>query len=208
MYTTVKLLTVSYMMAILNLSAQPCGPEGRGNTPLDDHEKHLNRGKNKSSAVPKKDPEVISIEALKDGRAPKKDADAWWEGAYVEINDAYLVTAEEQGPETCNCGLADERKKDGDVHINIGNKRDLKDKNNNYYVVVEITPSYKKLHPNYEQVLNSLKDKRVTVRGYLLYDYKHEGNSINYCGACTDRGVWRKTCWEVHPVTFVAAYKP
>jgi hypothetical protein len=186
--------------------AQKCPPEGRKQGGmLSPEEKAFNKKKNKSSVVPKAKAEIISISALKSGKTKKDDKDYWYEGAYIEVNDAYLIDYKEQGGETCNCQEADNDVDDskGDVHINIGNRKDLTDRNNDYYVVVEITPSYKKLHPDYKRELKELEGKKVTLRGYLFYDSEHERNSINYCSTCSEKGVWRKTCWEIHPVTFI-----
>jgi hypothetical protein len=73
--------------------------------------------------------------------------------------------------------------------------------------VVEITPSYKALHKNVMDSLKLLKNQKVTIRGYLFYDSEHERNSINYCKTCTSKNVWRKSCWEIHPITYIGKSK-
>lgn len=195
-------------LASVNIFAQcpsegSIDPNGSRTSPLTHEEKAFNKKKNKSARVPSSAPEVISINELKSGRTRKDDRDWWWEGAYVEINDAYLIDFKLQGNEQCNCYEGDDDETMADIHINLGNLRDTRDKDNNFYVVVEITPDYKKRHQNVRQKLEALKGKKVIVRGYLFYDGEHERNSVNYCESCSDNGVWRKTCWEVHPVTFI-----
>lgn len=200
-----KLIFFSLVFAAIVASSQNCPKEGKtksGDAP-DEEMALLNKKKNKSSREPSIEAETISIAAIKSGKTKKDDRDYWYEGAYVEMTGAYLINYKEQGGESCNCYEADNDQSKGDVHINVGTKKDLNDKNNIYYVVIEITPSYKKLHPNYKKELKALKGKKVIVRGYLFYDSEHERNSINYCNICSDDGVWRKTCWEIHPVTYI-----
>jgi len=185
-----------------------CPPEGgpkKGKPQLSDDYKEFNRKKNRSAAVPGNSPEVVRLEDILQGKQPVDDKDDFNEGVYIEINDAYLIDYKQQKGESCNCYYANSDKSKGDIHINIGRKESLTKKDNAEYMVVEITPSYKLLHPNHLSDLRSIKGKKVTIRGYLFYDKEHKGNSVNYCQACTKRGVWRKTCWEIHPVTFIGA---
>ena len=68
-------------------------------------------------------------------------------------------------------------------------------------MVVEITPSWKKTHKAYN--IKALVGKRVSITGYLMYDDMHNANAVNSCdNNC--KNVWRKTCWEVHPVVNIA----
>lgn len=203
-----KILTFLFLLLINELCySQNCPPGGKtktGGSP-DSEMEAFNKRKNKSAREPDKNPKPISFSALKSGNGRKNDRNYWLEGAYVELSGAYLIDYKQQGGESCNCYEADNNKSKGDIHINIGTKYDIQNENNNYYVIIEITPSYKKLHPDFLEELQELKGKKIVVRGYLFYDYEHERNSINYCESCSDKGVWRKTCWEVHPVTYIAA---
>ena len=105
-----------------------------------------------------------------------------------------MTSADEQGPESCNCGRASKREKDGDVHMYLSVKTDDEKKNS---MVVEITPAFKKKFPDYEMYLE--KNIKLRVYGYLFYDTEHEGNAFTTCQRC--RSVWRKTNWEIHPIT-------
>lgn len=185
-----------------------CPPEGRarpGKKELSEELKELNRKKNRSVAEPDEEPFVIFFDALQQGRTKTDDRHHWEEGQFVELHGAYLIDFKQQKGESCNCYEADTNKAMGDIHINLGTKADMDEGNNNYYIVVEITPDYRQLHPNVIDELKALEGKEVLVRGYLFYDHEHERNSINYCKKCSDRGVWRKSCWEVHPVTFIGS---
>jgi hypothetical protein len=187
-----------------------CPPEGRerpGKKPLTEEEKEFNRKKNRSCEVPAGEPKVLTIEQLLQGKVAVNDSADWEEGTYVEINDAYLIDMKPQKGESCNCYEGDTAAGRTDLHINIGRVESLTEKNNDHYMVVEITPAYKTLHPDHKTHLDSLKGKKVTVRGYLFYDSEHWYNSVNYCRKCTGTAVWRKTCWEIHPVTYVGETK-
>lgn len=81
----------------------------------------------------------------------------------------FIVDFKEEGKETSNCGKATIKKKDGDVHIYFGLVPDAAKRN---CKVVEITPAFKKLHPDYETLLK--KGSKVKAYGYLIYDYLHD----------------------------------
>jgi hypothetical protein len=208
-----KLQTLLYLAAaMLMLTGQAaaqtpdCPPEGgpgKGRPPLTAEKKEFNRKKNRPAAEPEVQPLVFSINDLFRGTGPVHDREDFSDTAYVELHDAYLMSFHEQGPEDCNCHLATSRERTGDVHINLCTRDNLAAANNNYTLVVEITPSYKALHPGYTEALQALEGKKVIVRGYLFYDDEHERNSVNYCKTCSEKGVWRKTCWEIHPVTYI-----
>lgn len=194
------LLTIGILSALISFGSfqrQTCPEPGKPCTKsgcfADEKEKKLNTAKNRSVTVPDQDPTRIKINMLIN-RGRRDDRDLFLDNAYVEITDGYLIRQDEQGKERCNCNLASEREKDGDIHMYIGLVPDAPIKN---CMVVEITPAWKKKHPEYN--IKAMVGKKVKVRGFLLYDYKHTGNAVNTCESCAN--VWRKTCWEVHPVT-------
>ena len=214
MKTKMKLTILVYVLAILVASASAqtvkCPPEGgpqQGGKPLSEKEKIFNTRKNKSAKEPRIKPLKLTINDLLQGTKPVKDSASFKEGTYVELSGGYLMSFEEKGPESCNCHLADATKGTGDVHINLCTRDNLQAADNNYSLIVEITPSYKALHPQYTDLLKSLKGTKVVVRGYLFYDYEHKQNSVNYCTKCEGKSVWRKTCWEIHPITYIAGSK-
>ena len=169
----------------------PCPPEGSATDPV---RRQLNINKNQSAAVPKKKAVAWDIKQVinADMHDDKNDFEV---NAYVTLN-GYLVSFKEEGPESCNCKEADAGDKTGDVHIYIGLHPDAP---KNECVVVEITPDFKRLHPDYEKYLHN--NVPITITGYLLYDLEHRPQATNTCNKCTT--TWRKTCWEIHPITAI-----
>jgi hypothetical protein len=151
----------------------------------------LNLKKNYSAEPPGRQPEKWDIAAVIHAEKHEDNSD-FTEGTYVYLT-GYIVKFAEQGPEKCNCGEASKPQKNGDVHIYIGLEPDaaLYD-----CVVVEITPDYKRLHPDYAEHLS--KGAQATISGYLFYDEDHRPAAINTCTSCGKP--WRKTCWEIHPI--------
>jgi len=117
------------------------------------------------------------------------------------VIEGFLISFEEEGPESCNCNKATKAKKNGDVHMYLALVKNAPKKN---CIVIEITPNFKKKHPDYQNLFQ--KNARVRVTGYLLYDYLHEANAFTTCTSCNN--VWRKTCWEVHPITKLEIISP
>lgn len=181
------LLTISQFLAI-NAYAQTCPPYGSA---TDEREQKLNVRKNHPANMPNTAPQQLPLNMLIT-RSHQADINNFKEGAYVSVV-GYLLSFKEEGPESCNCGLANASKKTGDVHIYLGLTPTADKKN---CIVVEITPAFKKLHPNYQTYLKN--GSKIKVTGYLVYDFIHERNAVNTCTTCTD--VWRKTCWEIHPI--------
>ena len=186
-----KTFLLLFLIALPTHLFSQCPPYGKTDDPK---ERTLNVAKNKSAKYnASKTPTNVPLNTVITSRK-EDDRNKFFPGAYVTV-EGYLIDKTEEGGETCNCGLANASKKTGDVHIYIGLVPNAAKKN---CMVVEITPSYKKLHPDYDQSL--VKNKKVKVEGYLLYDYLHERNSVNFCNKCTGKAIWRKTCWEIHPV--------
>ena len=174
------------------LFSQPCPKSGNSKTL---EKKNLNILKNASVTVNSSlQPEILPLRNLITSKK-RKDRNLYADGAYV-ITEGYLISFEEEGPEACNCGKAKKSLKNGDVHMYLGLKKNAKKID---CIVVEITPSFKKKHPDYETMMG--KNIKVRITGYLLYDFIHEPQAINNCTSCA--GAWRRTCWEIHPVTAI-----
>jgi len=184
-----------FLIAVLLLSnnllfAQPCPKSGNSTTP---EKKRLNVLKNAGVNVSTSaTPETLPLKNLITSKK-RKDRNLYADGAYV-ITEGYLISFEEEGPEACNCGKAKASLKNGDVHMYLGLKKNAAKID---CIVVEITPAFKKKHLDYETMLG--KNIKVSITGYLLYDFIHEPQAINTCSSCA--GAWRRTCWEIHPVT-------
>ncbi len=172
------------------LFAQPCPKYGNSTTAEKRKLNTLkNAGVNVSSA---RIPQLLPLKNLITSKK-RKDRNLYADGAYV-YTEGYLISFEEEGPEACNCGKAKASLKNGDVHMYIGPKKDALKKD---CIVVEITPAFKKKHPDYETLLE--ENIMVRITGYLLYDFIHEKDAINTCISCLK--AWRRTCWEIHPIT-------
>ena len=153
----------------------------------------LNIGKNKSVNVSSsKTPISISLDSMLS--TTKQDDKDWFNvGDYI-ITEGYLVNAIEEGGESCNCGNANATLKTGDVHMYLGLTKNAKTEN---CIIIEITPAFKKKHPDYGKYL-TLK-KKIRVTGYLLYDYIHRKDALMTCKKCSS--IWRNNSWEIHPIT-------
>ena len=108
--------------------------------------------------------------------------------------EGYTTSAKEQGPESCNCKEATVANKDGDVHMYLSLVKNAPKKNS---MVVEITPMFKEKFPDYKQYM--VKNIKLRVYGFLFYDTEHEDAAFTTCDNCTN--IWRKTNWEIHPIT-------
>jgi hypothetical protein len=193
-----RLLTFfSCVLFFYEAISQPCPKSGSATNAND---KKLNIAKNRSvNASNNPDPEFLALNKLITTKK-KSDKNLFLDGAYV-VTDGFLISFEEEGPESCNCGKASKANKDGDVHMYLALIKNAPKKNS---IVIEITPAFKKKHPDYEDLFQ--KNAKVRVTGYLLYDYLHEANAVKTCTTCGN--VWRKTCWEIHPITNMEPLTP
>ena len=139
--------------------AQRCPSHGSATT---DEKKHLNIWKNHSAKVPSIQPQVLPLNKLIT-RSNKPDFNKFQEGAYI-VTEGYIIDFGEQGAESCNCNKASKSKKNGDVHIALVLSPRASKKN---CVVVEITPSFKKLHPDYASYLVRGSKVRVDRKSHV-----------------------------------------
>ncbi|MEO6404013.1 MAG: hypothetical protein ABIY51_13880 [Ferruginibacter sp.] len=192
MHKTFALASLIFFLA-LSAGLPPkkrCPASGDG---ISKEKKAFNTKKNRSITVaPEWEAEFLPLKNLLPSRQ-RIDKNLWYEGAYV-YTEGYLTSAEEQGPESCNCKQASIKSKDGDVHMYLSLVPEAPKKNS---LVVEMTPAFKKKHLNYAD--NLILYTKVRVYGFLFYDYDHENASFTTCTKCSN--IWRKTCWEIHPVT-------
>jgi hypothetical protein len=102
--------------------------------------------------------------------------------------------------ETCNCLSKDPKK--WDLHLFLSTSDTAKDMKS--MLVVEFTPYSYRRKAKYHSLAfqKSLLHKKVTVTGWVFWDYLHFGNAVNTAPYSKAPGLlWRKTCWEIHPVT-------
>jgi protein involved in sex pheromone biosynthesis len=169
---------------------KPCPKYGDATTQQD---KTLNKKKNRG-VNPKGTAEYVPLRNFLPSKK-RIEKDLYSEDAYI-YTEGYLTSIEEQGPESCNCRESTKKNKDGDVHMFLGLTPAAPKKN---CMVIEITPAYKKKHPDYAD--NLQKGEQYTVYGYLMYDTEHTGSAFTTCKKCGH--TWRKTNWEIHPVTSI-----
>ena len=107
----------------------------------------------------------------------------------------YVVEVSPGGKtETCNCGGMSGQ----DMHIDVVQRRSHAG-NKRRHFVVEITPRWQEELGDRKAVRKEIKGKCVQFTGFLFYDSIHADEAENT--APGRKGNWRKTAWEVHPVT-------
>jgi hypothetical protein len=141
-----RFLAILYclLFCYFQVLSQPCPKSGTAKTPKD---KKLNIAKNRSvNVLNNPDPEFLALNKLITTKK-KQDKDLFLDGAYV-VTEGFLISFEEEGAESCNCNKASESKKNGDVHMYLALVKNAPKKN---CIVIEITPSFKKKHSDYEE---------------------------------------------------------
>lgn len=118
------------------------------------------------------------------------------EGASIT---GYIVKVMPGGIESCNCHA--KAVADRDTHIYVSaDKEHLKP---NECLIVEVTPRFRVLHPEWTTVnlKKTLQGHIATITGWLFVDSEHKSASENdNPGNIHD---WRATVWEIHPVTAI-----
>lgn len=138
--------------------------------------------KNRSAIYPDRMAELISFDSLVNYRDT---------GRFVEIY-VYLMDVKVSSKESCNCHSSNKNDYDWHLTVTIDAKHtDRKDR-----MICEITPKDRDIGFDYVKML---KGKMVTIQGYTFYDTEHVQNS--YKDNPRGTNVWRKSCWEIHPVT-------
>ena len=152
--------------------------------------KVLNSKKNRPVFISKKPKSIVLDSLLKKGDDRKR----FDEQNFVSIT-GYVYEVVGAGKESCNCDSVGYW--NTDIHIYVGNKG-VKSKSECF--IVELSPQSKKKFSNFKSTKdwNVLLGKKVTFIGWLFFDWEHIGNASNTCKKCTR--IWRRTCWEIHPV--------
>ena len=101
---------------------------------------------------------------------------------------------------------------DGDVHLELAQKRRITGERDTIYVVAEVTPPWRQQRRGwaYESLLVAFRPntggatawdagpRRVRLTGWLLYDHPYDKPVTQWT---LDHGKARRTGWEIHPVT-------
>ncbi len=194
-----ELLLVSLLCPILILSA-PKHKKPKCHGVLGDASDRptqvLDSLKNRSNA-----PTSYDNVTIDDILAPGKDSARFNNDMSAKITGFVIDDTLEAG-ESCNCHSP--LSAQHDFHIYMSNKAKARKRE---CMIVEITPAFRDIHPEWtEQFVYSLRGKKITVSGWMLYDFKHTSSSIKYNPG--GKMLWRNTCWEVHPVTSVEVVSP
>ncbi|HLF13912.1 MAG TPA: hypothetical protein VI932_03360 [Bacteroidota bacterium] len=111
------------------------------------------------------------------------------------------------GVESCNCNAKDPRYRDTHIVLVL----DSKDKRATRSVIAEVTPRWREIMRqrgvdwSTEGLKKTLMNKRVRIRGWMLYDWHYTDESENtHPGGKKN---WRATAWEVHPVISIEVLK-
>lgn len=168
------------LMSLCAPDINPCGIKGDGKTKKMQYDDSL---KNR----PATKPTTATFKLFEPGEDSKR-----FKPEQVGQITGYVVNVKWGGSETCNCHT--KNKTDLDIHIEIAQtlnpaKGDV--------VICEVTRFTKTPEMSYENI-KAMTGKKVTVSGYLFFDEEHKQNAINTSPQGTF--LWRRTCWEIHPV--------
>ena len=138
----------------------------------------------------------VTLEAM---LAPGDDRARWRQTAAGMI-EGYVVRVHDAGAESANCFSPTRL----DAHIEVATRADAPPRER---VVVEITPPMRawaqRQGGDWSTVTlqRNLTGRRVRFQGWLLFDSEHDEEAENTRPG--ERGNWRATAWELHPVTAI-----
>ena len=185
------IFAITFSVTVFAQTVKPCPVEGTAKT---DKDKIANRYKNRDiENADEIDTTITLIKML----APGEDSKRFNPDSFVKIT-GYIVEVKPGGIESCNCLSTDDQLQD--KHIYVGLTPNAAKSN---CIIVEVTPKWKKLNPNFNFKL--FIGKKVNIYGYIFFDAEHKGNARNTCDHCAN--IWRATCNEIHPVTEIELIK-
>jgi hypothetical protein len=172
-----------------------CGMEGDARSP---GVQALNRLKNRYTAPSQIDPAITLAEILATGR----DTGRWKVKQGAEVI-GYVSDVKVGGIESTNCRAhaAEQR----DTHIEL--VLDPMASSPTQRVIVEVTPRWRAIMAaqgvdwSTRALRDSLLGRWIKVRGWMLFDVKHQNQSENTPPG-RERN-WRATAWEIHPITSI-----
>ena len=106
--------------------------------------------------------------------------------------------------ETANCGDLTEQFTDTHITVAVQKTNDL-----TKTLIVEVTPWWRQVMAqrgvdwSTATLKQTLQGHTVKFRGWLMFDLDHVDESINTRSANAARQPWRKTAWEIHPITAI-----
>ncbi len=104
------------------------------------------------------------------------------------------------GVETANCHATDALNRDTHIELVL----DATHIAPSQRIIAEVTPRWRAAMAASgvdwsTTALTALKGRRVRLRGWMLYDFEHAGESENTAPGRV--GNWRASAWEIHPIT-------
>lgn len=159
----------------------------------------LNRLKNR--AVGPAPSQVLGV-PIEDLMFTEDDETRWRTDQAVDVV-GYVIEIKPGGKETCNCGATGVA--NTDAHIELVQSPDESEKEDRF--VVEVSPTWRRFMNarGEDWSTSSLKarfeGKWVRVRGWLFFDREHRHNALNTNP--DGKKIWRRTAWEIHPVTAI-----
>lgn len=142
--------------------------------------------------------EAVPIETLIALKVPagvsKRHRDRWPAETLADVRsqekravqvEGYLVAVKQEGPESCNCRL----KQDRDFHMWLAG---LRNGDRRQAMVIEVSPRVRAQHPRWQLKLlrKHVDHGLVRVSGWLMLDPEHPEQV----------GKTRATLWEIHPI--------
>lgn len=130
---------------------------------------------------------------------PGDDRNRWSESRAAAV-EGYVLEVRKGGIESANCFSVVSR----DIHIHIGARPDAPPQE---MVVVEVTPRIREwaerhnLDWSESALARELVGRWCRFEGWLLFDIEHADESENTAPGREEN--WRKTGWEIHPVTSI-----
>ena len=183
-----------------DLMPDQCPPEGTAHDPVG---QALNDLKNRAIAPTTIDPNVTLAAMLADGGDTNR-----FRSEQAATVAGYVVKVMQGGhPESANCGNLSKRYTD--THIQIGLTPTAPDSQT---VVVEVTPHWRETMKaqgvdwGTDTLKASITGHWVQVTGWLMFDTAHAMESTN--SNTPGVSAWRKTAWEVHPITAMVVDAP
>ena len=193
--TRIFLIAALLSVGIIAQLFADCGVEGDSTNPkLIQIDILKNRSETPSTSLAALDWKVL----LK----PGDDTDRL-ESSRAATLTGFVADVQPGGIESCNCHAKDLPHRDTHIYV----AQDSEHAQKSQCVVVEVTPRFRELHPDWTSALlkKNLSGHIVTFTGWLLFDAEHKQDAVNT--EPDNKNDWRATCWELHPVTGIEIVK-
>lgn len=144
----------------------------------------------------------ITLEAM---LAPGDDTNRFNSNKAARIT-GYVARIQPGGIESCNCHAKAVANRDTHIYISLDKASGGSLAN---CAVLEMSPRVRALAAakggldwSTGALKKQLQNRTVTFEGWLFFDEEHKQNAANT--APDNKNCWRKTCWELHPITAIS----